>query len=165
MKEETENYRPKFRKGDIVTDGKNTYEVLYWDYTEIGEAAYYMEGCGRKFLWLCEEADRELRLVGDEPATDNIPIKVVKARFLKVQIYCDFTTGADFSNIRDSSKPEILINVDHIVSLGEKTDWGFCDGHSKYPYRILRMVDGRSYLCVLESANFLEACLLFSQGE
>ena len=165
MEEKIENYRPKFGIGDIVTDGKNTYEVLDLNYTEMGKAFYYMERCGCKFSRLCEEADRELWLVGDEPATDNIPIKVVKAKFLKVQIYCEFTNGASFSDIRDSPKPEILINVDHIVSLGEKTDWGFCENHSKYPYRVLRMVDGKSYLCVLESANFLEACLLFMQGE
>lgn len=51
---------PKYKKGDILTDGKNTYEVISWDYTEAGIAAYYMKGNGCKFSWPCEDADSEL---------------------------------------------------------------------------------------------------------
>lgn len=43
-----------------MTNGKRTFEILSWDYTEKGFAAYYVKGAGCKFSWLCEEADKEL---------------------------------------------------------------------------------------------------------
>lgn len=54
---------PKFKRGDILTDGKSIYKVLSWDYTEKNTAAYYMEGNGCKFSWGCEEADKKLKPV------------------------------------------------------------------------------------------------------
>ena len=58
---------PKYEKGDILTDGKNKYEVLSWDYTETGIAAYYMKGVGCKFSWSCEEADKKLKPLEQNP--------------------------------------------------------------------------------------------------
>ena len=58
---------PKYKKGDILTDGKNKYEVLSWDYTETGVAAYYMKGDGCKFSWNCEEVDKKLYIVEHTP--------------------------------------------------------------------------------------------------
>lgn len=79
--------------------------------------------------------------------------------FTKVQIYSD-RVECCFDDIRKSKKPEILINTEQIISLDPTTDWGFCEGHEDYPFRVLNMTGGKSYLCVAESANELERTLL-----
>lgn len=84
--------------------------------------------------------------------------------FIKVQIYCE-RENCSFNDIRKSKKPEILINTEQITALGPTIDWGFCEGHEKYPFRVLNMKDGKSYLCVKESANELERALLKQNGD
>jgi len=79
--------------------------------------------------------------------------------FTKVQIYSE-KIECCFDDVRKSKKPEILINTEQIISLDQTTDWGFCEGHEKYPFRVLNMTGGKSYLCVAESANELERTLL-----
>lgn len=79
--------------------------------------------------------------------------------FTKVQIYCDKEKSC-FNYIQNSTRPWILVNTDNIVSLGPATDWGFCEGHENYPYRILSLKDGSRYLCIKESADELEQTLL-----
>lgn len=83
--------------------------------------------------------------------------------FIKVQIYCN-RENCCFDDIMKSQKPELLINTEEIVSLDPTTDWGFCAGHKDYPYRVLNMIGGKSYLCVKESANELERALLKQNG-
>lgn len=84
--------------------------------------------------------------------------------FTKVQIYC-VREKCCFADIRNSERPEILINTEQITSLEPTTDWGFCEGHEDYPYRVLNMKGGKSYLCVAESANELERALLKQKGD
>lgn len=79
--------------------------------------------------------------------------------FTKVQIYSD-KEECCFNDIQNSKRPRILVNTDSIVSLGPATDWGFCDGHENYPFRILSLKDGRQFLCIKESADELEQTLL-----
>lgn len=79
--------------------------------------------------------------------------------FTKVQIYCNGNKCC-FDDIQKSKKPYITININEISSIGPKTDWGFCNEYWKYPYRILKMHNGDSFLCVLESANELDKKLL-----
>ena len=79
--------------------------------------------------------------------------------FIKVQIYCE-KRECCFNDIETSEKPEIIINTEHIASLEPTTIWGICEGNENYPYRVLNMGDGKSYLCVAESANELERVLL-----
>lgn len=83
--------------------------------------------------------------------------------FIKVQIYGE-RGKCSFNDIRKSEKPEIPINTEQIVSLEPTTDWGFCEGHKDYPFRVLNMAGGKSYLCVAESANELERALLKQKG-
>lgn len=79
--------------------------------------------------------------------------------FLRVQIYCK-ANKCCFSDIKDSKKPYITININDISSLGPKEEWGFCEEYWNYPYRELKMSNGDSYLCVLESANELDKKLV-----
>ena len=79
--------------------------------------------------------------------------------FIKVQIYCE-KRECCFADIENSKKPEIIINTEHIASLEPTTIWGLCNGNENYPYRVLNMSDGNSYLCVAESAKNLENVLL-----
>ena len=83
--------------------------------------------------------------------------------FTRVQIYCK--SKCCFDDIQKSSRPFIVINTDQISSIDPKTDWGFCEGHRDYPYRVLNMYNGDKYLCVLESANELEELLLNDKTE
>ena len=80
--------------------------------------------------------------------------------FIQVQIYCSGNSCC-FDDIKRSNKPFITININEIVSLGQREDWGFCDEHWKYPYRILTMSNGDKYLLVVDSANELEEKLLY----
>ena len=80
--------------------------------------------------------------------------------FVKIRIYCEGGKNCCFDTIQKSRKPTILVNTNEISTLEEKTDWGFCDNYQKYPYRRLTMHNGKTYLCVLESANELEQILL-----
>ena len=79
--------------------------------------------------------------------------------FTKVQIYTNKKSPC-FSDIRESRMPFVLINVDDVSSLGPRDTWGFCEGNSNYPYRVLVMKNGDKFICVLESANSLEKLLL-----
>ena len=83
--------------------------------------------------------------------------------FTKVQVYCK-KKDCCFDDIKNSRKPYVLINTDQICSLGPKTDWGFCTGHSDYPFRVLDMKNGDTFLLVLESAKELEELLLHGIG-
>lgn len=78
--------------------------------------------------------------------------------FTKIQVYCE-GENCCFDRIKNSIKPNILINTDQISSIGPKTDWGFCQEHEKYPFRRLVMANGREFICVLESAEQLEMLL------
>ena len=84
--------------------------------------------------------------------------------FTEVQIYCK-KGKCCFDDILKSKKPKIIINTLQVSSLEPKTDWGFCDNHEKYPYRVLNMANGDKYLCVLESANDLEKLLINNEGK
>ena len=79
--------------------------------------------------------------------------------FTQVQIYCKYD-GCCFDDIQKSSKPFITININEISTLGYKEDWGFCNKYWKYPYRKLKMNNGDTYLCVIESADELDKKLL-----
>ena len=78
--------------------------------------------------------------------------------FVKIEIYCKGNKFC-FDDIRTSAKPNIIINIDAISSLGSETDFGFCDEYWKYPYRVLTMQNGDMYICTLESGNELEKIL------
>ena len=79
--------------------------------------------------------------------------------FAKVQVYCK-ANNCCFDDIKNSRKPFIIINMDEISSIEPQVDWGFCEGHSKYPFRKLKMHNGDAFLCVLDSVNELEKKLL-----
>ena len=83
--------------------------------------------------------------------------------FTKVQVFCK-KNDCCFDKIKNSSKPYVLINTDQICSLGQKTDWGFCTEYRDYPFRVLDMKNGDTFLVVLESANELEKLLLHGIG-
>lgn len=83
-------------------------------------------------------------------------------KFVKVQIY---VTSIDkksvcFDDLKRSSNPFIIINIDQIVSLHQKKTWGFCEDEHLYPYRILEMANGTLHWLVLESGNMLEKLLI-----
>ena len=79
--------------------------------------------------------------------------------FTQVQIYCKCDECC-FDDIKKSSKPFITININEISTLGYIEDCGFCDRYWEYPYRKLKMHNGDTYLCVLESADELDKKLL-----
>lgn len=74
--------------------------------------------------------------------------------FIKIRIYCK-KEHCCFDDIIHSKQPTIYVNKDHIVSLGEREDWGMCENHEDYPYRELSMSNGTTYLVVLQDANRL----------
>lgn len=82
--------------------------------------------------------------------------------FVKIKVYCEGNECC-FNDIRTSDKPNIIININAISSLGPETDWGFCDECNEYPFRILTMQNGDKYLCTVESGNELEKILLTKQ--
>ena len=65
MREYDTNYSPKYRRDDVVTNGKSTYQIVGWDYNERDLPYYKMHRLESKcvFDWLAEEADVELSLV------------------------------------------------------------------------------------------------------
>lgn len=79
--------------------------------------------------------------------------------FYKLCIYCN-AGNCCFTDIKESKKPTILININSISSLEETTDWGFCDDYWKYKYRKLTMNNGDSYLVPVDDANELEKVIL-----
>ena len=80
-------------------------------------------------------------------------------KFVKVKIYCK-CSGATFDEIKKSTKPEILINTDEIVSIGPKDDWGFFPGYLNYPFKKLTLHNNDSYYLPLKEADELEKQLL-----
>lgn len=79
------------------------------------------------------------------------------SRFVKLTYYC--SGDCCFSDIRDSKKPSVVINLERIDSLGPEETWGFCDGNENYPYRRLTLASGDIYLLPVETADFLERTL------
>ena len=79
-------------------------------------------------------------------------------RFIKIQIY--HRGEACFDDIENSTMPTIVINIDNISALEERRTWGFCAGHSKYPFRVLRMKNDDYYYVPLDNANELEKLLI-----
>ena len=82
--------------------------------------------------------------------------------FVKVNVYASekYENKVCFSDIKNSLKHSIIININHIASLYPKETWGFCENEHLYPYRILDMADGTRHYLVLESGNILEELLI-----
>lgn len=74
--------------------------------------------------------------------------------FARVEIYCSGSSVC-FHDIENSDIPTIIINTEHIVSISDRTSWGFCEGHQKFPYRIMQMDNGEKHYCVVESIEKL----------
>ena len=84
------------------------------------------------------------------------------SRFVKLTYYCS-GNDCSFSDIRNSKKPNVVINQEQIVSLGPEETWGFCEGNENYPYRQLTLANGDTYLLPIDTADFLERILFINK--
>ena len=82
----------------------------------------------------------------------------MNANFIKIKTYCqgNDTKKVCFDDIQNSNMPNVIINIQHIVSISEARTWGYCTDNEKYSYKILVLDNNDFYLIPLETAEIIE---------
>lgn len=74
-------------------------------------------------------------------------------QFIKIRAYCQ--ANCCFDDIKTSSCPAYIVNIQEIAYLGPRETFGYITGHWNYPFHRLSFSNGKCYLITPESAEKL----------